>query len=269
MTGPMVIPIRKMEEAIDQAIELIAVDDLKVDAEYQRDVDEDAVRLMFESFDSRLFRPIEVARRADGTVWVVDGQHRLMLALMRKMTHVVARVHDVKTPAAEARLFLDFNGSSTAVRAWSKFRAGVKAGDEVPTQVHAIVYDLGLRLAEVRRDFAISAVRALETVHTKHKNLRRTLELLTGWCDGKPDVYDGDTILGFGSFLAAHPTTIDRRMVSVLRNVAPRELKRRIRLAKDNYAFSRTEATHHVLREIYNYKRGKIPRLLPPSAAEE
>lgn len=69
------------------SIEWVAIENLSVDASYQRSTENDASRRLITSiavkFDWRLCMPLVVSRRLGGELIVIDGQHRTMAARKR------------------------------------------------------------------------------------------------------------------------------------------------------------------------------------------
>jgi hypothetical protein len=57
--------------------EWIVANDIRVDTQYQRPINIAHVRKIANEFDERAFGVILVSERADGSVYVIDGQHRL------------------------------------------------------------------------------------------------------------------------------------------------------------------------------------------------
>lgn len=123
---------------------LISKNDLRVDSGYQRDViDRKALRIA-SGFSWPAFGAILVARRSDGSRWVVDGQHRHAAAMQREDVDLLpCMMFDSAGDVIEAGDFLASNTERKPVTAIEKFRAQMKVGD-----VHAVAVDSMLRDAQ-------------------------------------------------------------------------------------------------------------------------
>src|SRR3990167_4119708 len=91
--------------------------------DYQRTLDEARVKKIVDNYDPHLIGTILVARRSDGSLWVIDGQHRV--AALRLLGHsvVLATVYADTTDAGEALLFVAANSNRGPPNQWEKFRA--------------------------------------------------------------------------------------------------------------------------------------------------
>lgn len=72
---------------------------------------------------------LTVARRKDATLWVVDGQNRMMAAQRRGITHLPANIYDVDGIAAEADAFYRVNCNRKPLPAYNKWKAKLAQGD--------------------------------------------------------------------------------------------------------------------------------------------
>lgn len=119
---------------------------LAVDPLYQRELDGASRRLIGEiarGWDWNLFQPLVVARRHDGSMYVVDGQHRLEAARMRgdigQLPCVIFHPGDA---ADEAQVFVELNQRRRPLTAYALYNGALVAGDE-----HALAIDSALREA--------------------------------------------------------------------------------------------------------------------------
>jgi hypothetical protein len=113
-------------------MEVVAIDDLNVDHAYQRDLDAGLVQRIAAGWDIVASGPIVVSRRPDGSLWIVNGQHRAAAAKVAGETHILAQVKSVAgmTPdearVYEAELRLKGNTRRTD-KSQERFRAQVAA----------------------------------------------------------------------------------------------------------------------------------------------
>ena len=140
----------------------IRVDALAVDPSYQRSLDPESsrtlVREIARRWDWRLCQPLAVAQRPDGTLFVVDGQHRLEGAIARGEAQTRAGIpHDVvelpcvvapvATAAEEAATFTGLNRKRRSLTAVEIHRAQLVAGETGAAEIASLIADAGLVLA--------------------------------------------------------------------------------------------------------------------------
>lgn len=133
-------------------LEWIAVGRLEVDQRYQRAVDTSQSRKiiygMVKCWDWRLCQPLNVSRRQDGSLFVVDGQHRLAGANERgDIPHLPCVVSQHVDHADEAHTFVALNVKRQRLSQGDVFNASLASGDQDATRVQAIVERAGLSFA--------------------------------------------------------------------------------------------------------------------------
>lgn len=134
------------------SLENCRVPDLRIDGSYQRSIDngssKDLIRRIAQHWNWSLFHPLSVARRADGSLWVVDGQHRLAAARLRRDIYdlpcVVTRYDSAEDEAAS---FVAMNVQRRAMTAIDLFRAALASGDDTARKVARLLDRVGLTLA--------------------------------------------------------------------------------------------------------------------------
>ena len=108
----------------------IAITDLRVDPKYQREILRGGARNVgniAKHFNWSLFGAVVVARLADGSYAIVDGQHRTLAAALRHITHVPCII--IEADAGEqAAAFAAINGAVTAISPLAIHHAEVMAG---------------------------------------------------------------------------------------------------------------------------------------------
>ncbi len=134
------------------SLENCRIGDLNVDPSYQRSIEVGSspslIRKIAMFWDWSLFHPLAVSRRVDGSLWVVDGQHRLAAAKLRRdLYDIPCVVTAYASQADEAASFVAMNVQRRALSALDLFRAALAAGDETATQITALLDQSGLTLA--------------------------------------------------------------------------------------------------------------------------
>lgn len=251
----------------------VPVESLRVAPEYQRHLDESRVRRMARAFDPDAIGTIEVSQRDDGTMYVIDGQHRV--ALLRAVGWgdqlIPALVHVGLTLADEARIFYLTN---TAVKpdAFARFNARLVAGDPAAKEVAVAVEAAGCHLARGPGPGAVMAVSAVVRVASNAgpEIVTRVLRILTdAWGDYYRDAdaypYHNEVIAGLGLLIARYPHLDDARMTDQLTGWSVRRLVGRARARREQMPGSSAwQHAAQALHAIYNDRlRSKSRRLEP------
>jgi ParB-like nuclease domain len=134
------------------SLENCRIADLSIDPEYQRSIENGSsltlIRKIAMFWDWSLFHPLAVARRPDGSLWVVDGQHRLAAVRLRRDMHdVPCVVTPFASRADEAASFVAMNVQRRALSAIDLFKAALVAGDDNASAVADLMAAAGLSLA--------------------------------------------------------------------------------------------------------------------------
>lgn len=145
---------------------LIHKNDLNIDDVYQRErVSEEAVRRIARDFDWSLFGVIKVAQRADGTMWVFEGGHRLRATFYRSdVTEIPCIVFEISDVATEARTFIAAARMSQAISSFDTFRASAVAQEPVAVRTAEILKELGLKVRK-----AANKPTEIKCIHTVQK----------------------------------------------------------------------------------------------------
>jgi hypothetical protein len=125
---------------------------LGIDDSYQRSLEaETSQRLIGKlaaNWNWDLCEPLQVARRSDGSLWIVDGQHRHAAAVMRgDIPHIPCVIKHYDDRTQEAATFVALNKQRRPLGSVDVFKATLAAGDEDARAVMQIITDAGLSLA--------------------------------------------------------------------------------------------------------------------------
>jgi len=162
MTKPTSQPDRVVPGPLKGAppsLEWIGVDRLQVDPAYQRATDTSAsARIifgMFKCWDWSLCQPLVVARRADGTLFILDGQHRHAGALRRgDIPHLPCVVLSGVAHTEEAETFVALNTRRQRLSQSDLFNAMLAAGDDHAIAVADLLAETGWRIARTKNTAA-------------------------------------------------------------------------------------------------------------------
>jgi hypothetical protein len=127
-------------------------DQLLIDEGYQRTLltgpSQTLIRRIAQFWDWGLCQPLMVARRQDGELYVVDGQHRLEAARLRgDIFQLPCVVAAYASAADEAASFVALNQQRRPLSALDLFKAALAAGDTEAVAVRQAITDAGLILS--------------------------------------------------------------------------------------------------------------------------
>lgn len=143
----------------------IDIDSLSIDPAIQRPLDGAWVRKIAAEFKPDSIGALVVSRRANGSVVVLDGQHRSAAGKQAGFIgKVPCLVYEGLETADEAALFLTLN-NSRKVQAIDRFRVRVIEGDKPAVQMYRILRERGWDIKNAARPGCFSAVTALEHVY--------------------------------------------------------------------------------------------------------
>jgi hypothetical protein len=123
--------------------EAVPLNRLHIDREYQRHLNLKQVAEMAARWDIALCDTIKVSKRADGTLWVIDGQHRVEAAKKAGEREIFAQVLTGLTPQQEADIFYGSTVYRRGLRPLDKWRASLRAEHPNTVEINEIVNSLG------------------------------------------------------------------------------------------------------------------------------
>lgn len=146
--------------------EWINSEDLSLDPRVQRLFDPRKVdKILQMGFDASGLGTLTVSRRDDGTIVILDGQHRREAG--KQVGHTGkfhCEVHHGLTLKQEARIFRISN-NQTVPTLVSQFLVRVTEGDPVALDIEAILASHGWQVTKGSSDGCITAVNAIERVY--------------------------------------------------------------------------------------------------------
>ncbi len=258
-----------IEQAPPPTFERLTPSDIRVDAEYQRTLDQRRVDKMVREYNSHLLQPIEVSRRADGTLWCMEGQHRLAMVNSLGMQVIPAMVHEGLDSRSEAILFWLFQKVRKGLTAWDSFAARLHGGENVAVGVDTVCEELGLVYGR-GGNHDIQALTVLESVYRQGGKtlLKRTLASIQNIWPVAGRRFDGSIISGLSAVFNQYgelPVFSQDRLELALSGVTPSSIVAEVRQAR-MYASSSSASDYGsaaVIRQLYNRRLGKN-RQLPP-----
>lgn len=201
---------------------------LRRDPAYQRDVEMRWVQKHL-PFDVTRAGAIVISSR-DGGPYVVDGWHRVELALGSKVEDIIVFQIDGMTQVDEAELFVDLNGERRGLTALALWKADLTALNRNALDLQTVVQRAGYRISADSGPRNIKAIEALRWVQKNCdlKAVSKTLELVdTAWFDMK-DRLTGQVLKGLAEFIysaRAQQQFDERRLLRVLNLNGPARLR--------------------------------------------
>lgn len=125
---------------------------LDIDPEYQRSMDSSSsqtlVRKIAQHWNWDLCQPLVVSRRDDGSMFVIDGQHRLAAAKLRGDISVLpCVVTQFSSVADEAASFVHLNQQRRPLTKLDIFKAALASEDTQTQAIVAAMAEAGLSIA--------------------------------------------------------------------------------------------------------------------------
>lgn len=265
----------------------IHVGAIHVDDRVQRGLDRSRVKKMASDWKPHLgdHEAITLSRRADGRLYVVDGQHRVAAARQAFGSGYTlwAFVHTGLTIEDEARLFLELNQERKSVNSLTAYRVGLVGNEPDCLVVDRVLTKYGLAMAStpsVNRVAAPPACRKVASLPDGETLFERTISILARtWGSDERDRWLSDLIRGVGLVLYHNNETVpgvdDDRLCEVLGRYVPRHW---IRVSQNIHGQGGSSSRQHALANLlvvgapstkgYNWKLGDKRKIVAPPLDE-
>jgi hypothetical protein len=171
------------------------LDTLRIDDRYQRARTESKVNTLRAHFHPNACQPLAVSLRADGSRYLVDGQHRRAVLTDIGLKSWPCLVYRQLSRVQEAAMWSELNTHQTKPQTSERFKAALVRKDPEALAIAAIVAEHGYSLVLARRrggrgpgpiNGQIDAIEALERIYRQGNApaLRDVLSLITrAWPD--------------------------------------------------------------------------------------
>lgn len=243
---------------------------LNVDTSYQRDLSPSKVNLIVRLFDSDAFGELVVSQRADGTYWIIDGQHRWKAMQKLGWTDQLMPCHIIPnlTAEEEARLYDLFNGNRGMPRISDRFKARVRYNDPEAIRILKTVHDAGFTVFYGRGHApkaTIGAINALLRIerYGKPGDLMKVLTIVNeAWGEEEPASFKGDLLLAMHRFTSRYRDQFDiSGLIDKLKGTSPKALHNRGRQIADVMGCAVSVGVSQAILQHYNKNRrsGKLP----------
>jgi hypothetical protein len=126
--------------------------ELNLDDSYQRSTDNGASKALIakiaRNWDWRMCLPLVVSKRDDGSLWVIDGQHRLAAARLRDdIQFLPCCVGVYGTVADEAAMFVAMNRARKPMNRLDDFHAAIASADGDAIHIAKLITDAGFTVS--------------------------------------------------------------------------------------------------------------------------
>jgi hypothetical protein len=200
---------------------------------YQRNLDVRRVEKIASEFNAAALGAITIVKRPDGTLWIIDGNHRRNAAIRVGHMEMFAIQYEGLTLAEEAALFLELN-STKQVQAVDRFHASVLAGDKQSVQIAEVLAGHGWTVSMDNRPGKIASVSALGNIYQGLGIAGRkpgvdlvdeAMAIVTGAWGSNRDGGQGQIIRGIAKVLARYEGQIERgSLIERLSKITPATL---------------------------------------------
>src|SRR5262252_10715295 len=135
---------------------------------YARPLSEHRLRDLRRDWDPLAVSPLTLSRREDNSLWVIDGNHRRVVAYEKQMMQLPAMIHTGLQRTQEADLYTKL-GTVLGQTPWTRFQAKLVAGDEAANEIVKIAqrHDLEINGAYAKTAGHIQAVARVEWIHAR------------------------------------------------------------------------------------------------------
>lgn len=199
-------------------IEWLPAKAMMVDPSVQRPFNPTRAEKINSDFDENALGMFTISRRDDGTLHIVDGQHRHGVIILRgeedRLIH--CQVHHGLTHQTEARMFRLLNNAKP-VSVLERFIVRVEEGEPIAVAINSILNERGWRLGTAKLDGIFGAVASIEGPYRRAQLARSNGNDLASWvidvCT-KAWGHDsngvrGEIIVGLSHLYLRHGTAID------------------------------------------------------------
>jgi hypothetical protein len=252
---------------------IIPLKGLAIDERYQRARNDSKIHMLRAFFHPNACQPLAISERANGTRYLVDGQHRAAVLEDIGVTEWPALLYRELTLQDEAAMWQELNTRQTKAKPTERFKAALQSREPEALAINAAVLKAGMRLnfkrgsKQKRTGKEIDAIDAVISIYRRSResgllDVLRTVQ--SAWPDPDELLRTARVmLLGISAFLVAdwgHPVDL-ARVAAVLENYTPSKWIAMTRGVGD--AGSPTEVLSGRIRLAYNKGLGRRDRLVP------
>lgn len=238
---------------------------LQTDMSYQSPVKERQVRKIVNNFDPKKLHTIVVSKRKDGSLYIIDGQHRVEALKELNILFVEAMVHENLTVEEEAEMYYGVNDRPSK-NANSKAKSRLRFKEPVAVAIDETVRSVGLKIDYEKNASSkgyIKAYDALETIYKKNgaNHLGLILEIIKDSFGEETRNFQGFILRGFSKFLKVYLNKVDlNNLVKKLQKMGYEGFILEVNKKQGGFK-SKPECLPFVVTDIYNKGRRQENKL--------
>jgi hypothetical protein len=224
---------------------------------YARPLSQGRLARLRREWDAMACSPLVISRRIDNTLWVIDGNHRRVVAYEMGMTTLPAQVFSGLSREREADLYTKL-GTVLGQTPMTRFRARIVSGEDVANEVIRIVEECQFELdltGGTYRDGTIQAVARTEWIYARggEEGLRWVLNLVGDAYDGLRDSLGSRFLEGTFGFWLRYAKLVNRDiLVDRLKGAGIQALEDRSGSIFRRFATSPGNSVGRAMAEMYN-----------------
>jgi uncharacterized protein DUF6551 len=241
---------------------------LTVDPLVQRPLDSQRVAAIAANFRPEAFGVIHISQRKNGSLHIIDGQHRIAAAKVigRGDLPVDAVIWEGLTTAEEAAMFRWLN-NTRQVQVLDRFRIRTVEGDPVATALNNLLEAHGWTVRKAKATGSFFAVSALENAYNMTEGgdittCNAVVEIATAAWGHDSNGLRAEIVSGMGSLLRRHPKLDKAKLVTELAKLegGPLGLIGKAKQLRDIRGGRVSDAMAEILTNMHNKQR-KLNRL--------
>lgn len=253
------------------ALALVPLDLLHVDPVFQRTAESPRGRqniaAIIREFDPIRFGALGLNIRADLSLSVVDGQHRVIAMRQAGRGHECfpALVSIKASVGDEAHRFATQNDNSKPVSLIERFHAGLSdPQDREAQEIAALLATYGYVVSSTSRPGTFRCVATLRAIHRSGGVDRLALSLgviHAAWHDEVQHV-DNSVLRGLDRFIVHYgEAVIPRQLIKILAQSSPRQIRETATSFATGSGHDHVTATVNAIVNLYNVRQGDAVRL--------
>lgn len=190
--------------------------DLHVDPDVQRSLNPKQVDKLENEWDEIFAGTLVISKRKDGSMWVVDGQHRCAAGLRKDGEMIFdAEIHEGLTLQQEADMFLALNKDRKPPHPFDNYHVSITAGKELEMRIEAEVASRGLMVAKTASANKVAAIEKLRSLANKDKArtglISDTLEVCEAAWGRNAESWDNMIIFAVGTVIIKNRDVIEKK----------------------------------------------------------
>jgi hypothetical protein len=261
--------LNELEGFENARFEILPVNKLFVDDDYQRNVTKRLVKTIENGFNAAALGVLSVSDRGNGTYAIYNGQHRFEGALGKGYTHLPCVVFPLSVEE-EAKSFRDFNKNRASMSATELFWANVAGNEKIELSVLELVKETPFFITKQKKGgkshnpYELSCVGALKNIFVRNGEivLKEILDVLEKtWANDNRRVI-ATIVMSLSRYInliikTPEYDTQKQTLINTLNRISIPDFLRKISIYRETFGSNPAAAGLSVLQEMvknYNSK---------------